>query len=379
MKIGVNTLFLVPGDVGGTEIYLRNNLKEMVSLCPEHIFVIFTNRENHEILMGDLDGRGNVLFRQVPVRAARRPLRIIAEQTLLPLSVYRSGVDLLWSPGYTAPFLVHCPQVVTIHDLQYKTYPEDMSRIERWTLDFLVRGACRQCQKVIAVSDFSKRELVRFNFVREDAVEVVYEGVDTRFETASDLPLTEINGRTIPQPYILCVAHSYPHKNVHILVEAYAAIQHEIPHHLVLVGKPRRGEERLQGALKKVSDLGRVHRLDNGVNFTDLLSLYGNADLFVLPSVYEGFGLPVAEAMMAGVPVVTTSCGSLPEVGGKFVSYIAETNYMELARTIHFCLSLTTENRNHLVDEAREWARRFNWRKSSIETANVLLNSMRRV
>lgn len=374
MKIGVNTLFLVPGDVGGTEIYLRNNLKEMVDHCPEHTFVVFTNREDHGVLMGDLGGRSNVLFRQVPVQAAHRPLRIIAEQTLLPFSVFRSKVDVLWSPGYTTPFFVHCPQVVTIHDLQYKTYPEDMSRIERWTLDFLVRGACRQCQKVIAVSDFSKRELVRFNFVQEERVEVVYEGVDTRFETASDLPLTKINGRPIPQPYILCVAHSYPHKNVNILVEAYAAIQREIPHHLLIVGKPRRGEKRVQDALAKVDDPGRVHRIDEGVTFTDLLSLYGNADLFVLPSVYEGFGLPVAEAMMAGVPVVTTSYGSLPEVGGKCTRYVSETSSSAFAETILNTLSFGSGLREKNLFSAREWARQFNWPESASKTLKVLLS-----
>ena len=103
MRIGVNTLFLVPGDVGGTEVYLRNTLSAMASLDSSESLVLFTNRENDRLLRADLAAYPQVEFHQLPCRAAVRPLRILAEQFLLPFAAQRQNVDVLWSPGYTAP------------------------------------------------------------------------------------------------------------------------------------------------------------------------------------------------------------------------------------------------------------------------------------
>ncbi|MCI5209799.1 MAG: hypothetical protein D3910_13630 [Candidatus Electrothrix sp. ATG2] len=162
MRIGVNTLFLVPGDVGGTEIYLRRNLLAMVADSPRDVFVLFTTLDNEQLFRDELTSFANVEYVLLPFRAAVRPLRIVCEQLLLPWSVWKSRVDVLWSPGYTAPALCSCPQAVTVHDLQYKSHPDDLSFLERITLDVLVRTACRQCEAVIAVSGFSREEILRY-------------------------------------------------------------------------------------------------------------------------------------------------------------------------------------------------------------------------
>jgi glycosyltransferase involved in cell wall biosynthesis len=372
MRIGINTLFLVPGDVGGTEIYLRENLKEMVSGEPGTEFVLFTTRDNEAVWRSDLQPFAHVDYVQLAIRAANRPLRIVSEQFLLPRYIRKNKVDVLWSPGYTAPIQCSCPQAVTIHDLQYKSHPDDLSRLERATLDFLVRSACRVCDAVIAVSEFSRQEILKYGFASPEKVFTVVEGVDPAF--SSHLPAADtVNpaAALTAAPYILCVAHTYPHKKVHVLINAFARISDKIPHHLVLVGKPRRGEEQVRKSLAALSCPDRVHRLSD-LEYAELAVVYQEADIFVLPSEYEGFGLPVLEALQAGVPVITTDKASLPEVGGLDTVYVQDSRPEEFAQAILDVISWDSERRKRKVMAGQAWASSFTWQRSAAQTLQVL-------
>ena len=370
MRIGINTLFLVPGDVGGTEIYLRRNLLAMVVDNPQDVFVLFTTVDNQGLFRDELTAFTNVEYVGLPFRAASRPLRVICEQLLLPWYAWKNKVAVLWSPGYTAPALCSCPQVVTVHDLQYKSHPDDLSFLERITLDALVRIACHQCEAVIAVSEFSKEEILRYGFAAEEKVHALPEGVEPDFAH----PVTEEEAVQLPvegNPYILCVAHTYPHKQVHLLIEAFSRLAGEIPHHLVLVGRPRRGEGRVEESLAACPARDRVNRLAS-LEYTELRSLYQQADVFVLPSEYEGFGLPVLEALLAGVPVVTTNKASLPEVGGDCAVYVQQSCPQDFAEAIAYVLGKTAHERAEMIDKGRAWAQGFTWKKSAARILQVL-------
>jgi len=374
-RIGVNTLFHVPGDVGGTEIYLRQNLQAMARAGRGLTLVLFTTNANDTVLRDDLSGTGCVEFVRLNFSAANRPLRIVAEQTLLPQAVRRNNVDVLWSPGYTAPFWCSCPQAVTVHDLQYKSHPEDMTFLERRTLDFLVRSACRRSNAIIAVSEFSKEEIIRYDFAPRNRIFVVHEGVDGHFaqpgpkEATGDPAVNELLASD--RKFILCVAQTYPHKNVHVLVDAFSLLRDKIPHHLVLVGNPRRGEKRLRQSLARFPHPDRIHRL-SGLNAAELKRMYQQADCFVLPSVYEGFGLPVLEAMMAGAPVVALRKASIPEVGGSHAFYASENKPESFAEAISHVLQLTEAEKRSHVRRGRQWATSFTWQKSAAETIGIL-------
>jgi glycosyltransferase involved in cell wall biosynthesis len=375
MRIGINTLFLVPGDVGGTEVYLRETLKAMAALLSSgEQLVVFTNRENDQLLRADLAVFPQTEFHQIPCRAAKRPLRILAEQTLLPYAARKARVNVLWSPGYTAPAICFSPQAVTVCDLQYKSHPEDMRWIERLTLDALVRTACRRCQAVLTISEFSRQEVIRYGFAPPDKVHATLLGVKQDFarnQLSSDKVEQILRRLCVRRPFLLCVAHSYPHKNIDKLIDAFALLHEEIPHQLVLVGKGRRGEAAVRNSLLKIMQPERALRL-SGLSEEELRTLYQTADLFVLPSTYEGFGLPVIEALLAGLPVVTVRAASLPEVGGEAALYVDQPEPALLAAEMKAALRLSAAERARRAEQGKAWAGAFTWERTAAQTLHVL-------
>ena len=378
MRIGVNTLFLVPGDVGGTETYLRRILSHMTSALGGDTLVLFTTLENDKLLRSDLENFSGVEFHQLGFRAANRPLRILLEQFWLPLIVKKCNVQVLWSPGYIAPAVCPCPQAVTVHDLQYKKYPEDINIAERATLALLVKVACRVCRSVLTISEFSRQEIIRYGLAPAERITAIYSGVSREFAKQEEEKTTGTNLDTIiaGHPYILCVSHTYPHKNIHMLIDAFGLVHREIPHSLLLVGKGRRGEEQVQKSLAGLEGTckDRVQRLSN-LDFGQLKALYQNADLFVFPSGYEGFGLPVLEAMMAGTSVVTTREASLPEVGGPHVTYADQISPEAFAETIMRVVGRPAREKRKREEAAKKWAVSFSWDV----TASTILGVLRQI
>ena len=364
MRIGINTLFFIPGEVGGSETYLCETLKALLALGEGHEVVLFTNREGYKKLFPMIGKQAEVFFQSLEFSAANRYARILREQTQLPLAARRWKLDVLWSPGYTAPLFAPCPQVVSILDMQYKTYPRDLTFLARLTTNLLVRTGARRARRVIAISEFSKAEVVRHTDIPANKVDVTPLAADPDFCRIRP----EIDAG-IPGPYLLCVANTYPHKNVCALVEAYAALQKDIPHHLVLVGKPRRGESHTSAAIKKIADPTRLHRIGE-VSRERLIALYQRASIFIFPSLYEGFGLPVVEAMLAGAPVLTTRCGAIPEVGGDTVDYFDPHKPGDLTSQIS---ALLTRSENKTA-RAQARAMTFTWTK----TAELTLETFQR-
>ena len=345
LHIGINTLFLLPGEVGGTEVYLRGMLPPLLA-NPDLRLTLFTNRENHD----SFDGLERVL---VPVEARHRPRRILAEQIRLPRLVKQAECAVLWNPGYTAPFFAPCPQVTTIHDCQWRTVPEGFSWGERRAHDLLVGLAAKRADRIATVSEFSRAEIVRELGLTAERVSVTLEGWDPAFAEPSPSPFEA--------PYFLCVSNTYPHKNAGRLVEAFAAVADALPHALVLVGQPGKGEPPPHPRVI------RRHRLA----FAELAGAMQHADALFMPSLYEGFGLPVLEGMAAGVPVFASRSGSIPEVGGEAIRYFDGTDTTSIAEA--FRTAANDASRTEFIARGKERAAEFSWKAS----AERLLKSLR--
>jgi len=374
MKIGVNTLFLIPGEVGGSETYLRDILRYAVPRHPEIEWVLFTNAENHASFEQAFSGVNTVTLHPMSFSASRRTARILHEQFSLPRAARRAGVDVLWSPGYTAPFWAPCPQVVSVLDMQYYEFPHDLSFSALWATRFLVPLALRVARRVITLSEFSRSQIMRYVGVASEKIIPIHLAAGPEFSQMMTGDEGEKRRAALisPEPYVFCVANTYPHKNVHSLVEAFGLLADQSKFNLVLVGVARRGEALVKAALDRMPahHRERVKRL-RGLDRRDLVALYQEASVFAFPSLYEGFGLPVLEAMAAGVPVVTTVRGPMREIGGETIRYCDGTP-VELARHLNELLKLDTMAREEVILRAKERASVFTWEKTADQTVETL-------
>ena len=379
MHIGVNTLFFIRGEVGGSETYLRQTVSCMAKLFPDIRMTLFTNRENDSVLKKDLSCFSHVEFRLLNFRATNRFVRIIREQVELPKRARQSRIDVLWSPGYTSPFFCHCPQVTSILDMQYKTHPDDLSFLARIVTDILIRVSVKRSAGIITISEFSKKEIVKYTLAPPDKIHAILLAAAPEFAvTDTDITHEDNAVCSFPmlgqRPYILSVANTYPHKNMHTLIDAFGKIMGNIAHNLVIIGLPRLGEEKVKKAIDGLSDPSRVIRLSR-LSRGDLAMLYNRADIFVFPSLYEGFGLPILEAMISGIPVVTTKRGAIPEVGGNYAVYADPPDAQTIAARIMEIVRWDPEQRADWVQRAKIHTLDFTWEKTAEEVMKVLEHS----
>jgi glycosyltransferase involved in cell wall biosynthesis len=313
-RVGINLLYLVPGEVGGTEIYARELVGALAVLRPEVRFVVFAGREGAPVLR-EIGWPGNVSIRELPVRCRVKPLRIAAELGLLPETARRARIDLLHSLGTTTPLHGCGVRVVTIHDLIYDWYPGSFPAPARYGLKALVPAGGRRAHRVQVSSHATKQELHERLGLSLEKIDVVNLGLGLR-KIAHPTPAAELrerfelDGRSV----VLSVAAALPHKNLDRLLRAFATLDRGTAV-LVLVGHAGRETERLKALAAELGIAGDV-RFTGWVSDAEVEGFYALASVFVYPSLHEGFGMPVLEAMRRGVPVACANATSLPEVAG---------------------------------------------------------------
>ncbi len=362
VRIGVNALYLIPGRVGGTEIYLRSLLAELAAADPHIEYIVFTNRET-----GDRLFQGpNVRVQPQRVRGVNRPQRVLWEQLGLPQAVKRLQIDVLFNPGFTAPLRCPCPSVTVFHDLQHKRHPEYFRwwELPFWRL-FLYQSAMTS-NALIAVSEATREDLLRYYPAVRGKVSVIPHGVEERF-----FEIGRQRQRLEPEPYILCVSTLHPHKNIDRLIRAFALFRCERREFRLLVtGARGYSAKRLE---RLVAQLG----VEDAVQFAGwipragLHDLYLRASAFVYPSLFEGFGLPVLEALAAGIPTACSSIPALREVAGESALLFNPENEEALHEALRR-ITLDAGLRARLTREGPARAARFSWKTTALETLKLL-------
>ena len=378
MKICVNALFLVPGEVGGTETYLRRVLAEMPALLePGEELAVFANAENADLLAADLRGAPRTDVVRTGIRAASRVRRVLFENAVLPRLVRTAGADVLWNPGNAAPARVPCPQATTVHDMQYRHFPEDFPLPARLVMRLAVPAAVRRSAVVLAPSEFSRREiLAQLPGTPPERVVVTPEAADPAFGETPPGPADAARVRALlgaADPVLLAVGNTYPHKDLATAVAAWGRLCGRVPHRFVLVGRARRGEPAVAAAVAALPPGAKFTRL-SGLPREDLAALFRAADAFAFPSRYEGFGLPVLEAMAAGVPVVAAPEGSVPEVAGDAALYAKTGDPDDFARVLLPLLAGpgAAAERARLSAAGRARAALFSWTATACRTLAAL-------
>ncbi len=365
MHVGLNLVFLVPGEQGGMEVYARELLRALPAVRPDLRVTAFVNREARAA-GGEWDEFAEVV--EVPVFARSRVQWVRGEQQLLPRLARRAGVDVLHSLASTAPARGRFRRVVTIHDLLYRVIPDAHFGILGLGMRALIPTAAHRSHRVIVDSQSTHDDVRRFLHVPERKLDVVPLGVGTTFAGVPE-PAASLRERYDlgARPVLLSVSAKRPHKNLARLLEALAAIDAARRPVLVIPGYPTPYEAVLRERAASLGVLGDVRFLD-WVSGPELEGLYALAAAFVFPSLYEGFGLPVLEAMRRNVPVACSDRSSLPEVAGDAALLFDPEDPRAITAAIERLLG-DPAGAQRLRAAGREQAARFTWAATARATA----------
>jgi glycosyltransferase involved in cell wall biosynthesis len=371
MHVGLNLIFLVPGETGGMEVAARELIPALVKAAPDVRFTAFVNRE----AAASKDGPWGELLPSVtvPVNARDRIQWVRGEQMLLPRLAAREGVDLLHSLASTAPARGRFRRVVTVHDLIYARFPKAHAGIRDLGMRVLVPLAVRRSDRVIVDSQSTRRDLMELLGTSEDRIDVAPLGLGA-VKRSDPLPepelrrLLDLGDRAV----VLSLSAKRPHKNLLALIGAVALIPPERRPLLVLPGYPTAHETELR---ERARTLGLVDdvRFLGWLSAEELEGLWSLAAAFVYPSLYEGFGLPVLEAMARGVPVACSNASSLPEVAGEAAVMFDPLEETAIASAVERLLS-DRPAAERLRALGLERAREFTWER----TAKLTLDSYAR-
>ena len=303
MIIGINILYLIPNKVGGTEYYARSLLSELEQQDQSNSYVIFCNEECARTLYFSSPNWKIIVC---PVQARNRVHRVLFEQLILPRLAKKENCDILHSLGYTSPFHTHCPQITTIHDANWKDTPQDMSMLEKLALNILISGSIQSARFIITDSIFASERIQYAYPNAKEKIKIVQPGIDSKF-----LRLIHRKDLIKGKKYLLCVSGFYPHINIPYLLHLWRNLQSSLTDFkLILVGQNGRDEQQVKNMIHGMKSV----EWHTKVSLDELASFYKSASAFIFPSIYEGFGFPVYEALAAQLPVFVGSKKPFQEI-----------------------------------------------------------------
>lgn len=366
MRIGVDCTLLQRGRYTGVENYTLHLTRSLLKVAPENHYIFFFRKEIPKALVTSKTLRFDALV-------SPTSNRVITDQVWLPWAVRKARVNLLHCPAFPSPLLVRAPTVLTIHDAVPWRYPETLSKGARFYYRPLFPKAIRKAKRIIADSFSTRNDLIAIFPYAKDKVKVIHLSGDPHVFSDNGAPARSSNSYSKAKRYLLTVGSIEPRKNLLGLLRAFelAAPHIDADIHLMIVGRE---------AWQK--HLGIPPAIKNRVILTGyipsnqaLAEIYRNALLFVLPSFYEGFGLPVLEAMWAGIPVLCSGTSSLPEVAGDAAEYADPWRPEHFAEKMVRLLQ-NTSLREELIMRGHERARLFSWEKTAQETLAVYADAV---
>lgn len=356
MKIAIDVRMMFSSGIGS---YIRHLVPRIIQSLPDAEFYLLGRPREMEQWEGFAAGP------RVKWIETTSPIFTLAEQWELFRKIPKD-TDLFWSPHYNFPVFWRGKLLATIHDVFHLVMGKETMSIPKLIYSsFMFNQLVRRANALLCVSQFTKDELVHCTSVSSDKLRVAPNGVD---ESWFQVKRTQ---NPHSRPYVLFVGNVKPHKNLGRLLDAFALLKDRIPHDLILVGQK-------EGFITGDSAVfEKARSMEDRIQFTGIVSddllgqYYAFADLFVFPSLYEGFGLPPLEAMACGTPAVVSRAASIPEVCGDAAVYFDPASPEDMAEKILNTLGDQTL-RQKLIQQGTERARLFKWDQSASETVHLL-------
>lgn len=369
MKIAIHASELNAERIDGTRVYISQLLKHFHELNSEDEFLIYH--------------KGDFNPELAPPEAKNYTIKKINPapfwtQNKFSMQVFRDNVDVLWMPLHDLPMVRRnkMKTVVTAHDLAFKIFPDTFIKKDLRKLNLLADYSFLNADKIIAISEATKNDLLKFYpKIKEGNITVIHHGFDTSFwqEDLNDDETAKVlnNFNLIENKYLIYVGAIQPRKNLKFLIKAFERVKKNYPElKLVLAGgNGWMWQEIYQAA--EISKFSQDIILTGGISFDVMRILLRSAKLFVLPSLYEGFGIPILEAMASGVPVVCANNSSLPEVGGEAVSFFETDSSDDFENKILKVLNDDILQKEMILNGLKR-VRDFSWEKCARETLEVL-------
>ena len=367
LKVGVNLLPYGPAGHGGAEIYLFQVLRSMISQAEGIEWTLFGSDET----LATLRYERTVSRVSLGPYSARRGTRVLREQLTFPFRHELRQLDALIS-NYVIPLRAPTRNIVVVHDLLVRRFPETMEPIKRAYWSRLVPWSMKRSKCVVTVSEFSASEIVHFYPELEAKVRVTVEGVRPSLEEQ----ISRRQNRPYDFPYVMTVATFGAHKNLGMVVQALAAIAAERPElHWVVVGSARTPDARIERQMleEKAQKAGVREKLHftGHVDDEQLAALYRHAEATVLPSLYEGFGLPVAEAQAFDCPLLVSDRAALPETAGRG-AWVFEADKVDGSVRGLKRLQEEPQARQALIEAGRKNRERFGWDQAGRQWLSIL-------
>jgi glycosyltransferase involved in cell wall biosynthesis len=368
MLIGIDASRVTRARRTGTEAYSLHLIRALIEAGCEHQFRLYTPVPFPSDLLDDLEWVENPCGEMHVI-----PFPRLWTHVRLAWEVWRRAPDVLFVPAHVMPLVCSVPAAVTVHDLGYLYHPEAHRPFDRWYLDWTTRRHARLAACIIADSQATRADLIRHYQADPQRVAVVYPGLDTALARTDDAEAISAAKarRGIGGDYLLYLGTLQPRKNLVRLVEAFAGLQPSAPNvRLVLAGQKGWLYDDL---FARVDDLGVQDRVvfTGYVAEEDKSPLLSGALALVYPSLYEGFGLPILEAMACGTPVLTSNVSSLPEVAGDAALLVDPLDTDAIAVGMSRLIT-ETDLRNTLIEKGYARVRKFSWAEAARQVLQVL-------
>jgi len=364
IRVGLNLVFLDPS-MAGLRVVAVNLVRSILVASQQgtsNRYRLFTTAQGETCLLDDVgfrdaaQGLGDRFeIVRLAVNPRRKGLRILVEQSRL--ASYSLDIDVMHSFDYTFPYVSRARSIVTIHDLNYLNHPETFTSGQLWFRRIGVPISLRLADRIVTISETARGEIIERFPAAEDRVSVIHNGF-TPMGAASPATLE----RGSEGPYLLAVGTLKAHKNYSRLIEAYAGLSDD-KLKLVIVGRDDGISTELTRLAERLGVAGRVN-LRGFVSSEELRRLYANAEIFVAPSLYEGFGLPVLEAMAMGVPVACSNLEVFEETGGGAAIYFDPSDPSSITSALRTLLG-DRRLRAQLAEKGLERPKRFTWENSA--------------
>ena len=362
MKIAINLLSTVPNQIGGVETFLVNLVQSLLKADVENEFLLFVCKNNKNIFQFEANNSKQIIC---DVNNNSRAKRVLYEQIILPFILKQHNVDLLIAPGNTGLVFKHCKILVIVYDLISFVIPEIFPLTKRLYIHNFVKYSCKKADKIVTSSANTKKDIIKYIGVDENKIDIIYGGVDNKkfcgcSKEASLKFLSENYG--ISGRYIYSPTSFYKHKNNDILLKAFAELKKTkaVEHKLIITGfDPYNEFEKFQKLAKDYNVVDDVHFL-KVIPFEHIPFLYSGADLTVYLSRYEGFGLPLLEAMASSCPVLSSNQSCLPEVLGDAGVLINPYNITEVVEKM-FALLSNKNLRDKCIEKGLSRIQEFTW------------------